>query len=156
MTVKLRGSGRESARTPRQTTMIEYYPQIKLVHVAAVIASGVLFFMRGSLVQMGARWAMAAPMRYLSYTIDTVLLTAALMLFTVLPTAVFANGWLVVKIILLVVYVALGTLALKRGRSARTRRICFVLALAVFGCMYATARTHDPLGLIKVLAAAAG
>ena len=37
---------------------------------------------------------MAAPVRYLSYAIDTVLLTAALMLLTILPGAMFANGWL--------------------------------------------------------------
>ena len=34
-------------------------------------------------------WAMAAPVRYLSYSIDTVLLTLALMLLTMLPPAVF-------------------------------------------------------------------
>jgi hypothetical protein len=41
--------------------MIEFYPQIKAVHVAAVIASGMLFLLRGSAVQLGAKWAMAAP-----------------------------------------------------------------------------------------------
>ena len=59
--------------------MIEFYPQIKAVHIAAVMLSGVLFLLRGGAVQLGASWAMAAPLRYLSYTIDTVLLTAALM-----------------------------------------------------------------------------
>jgi uncharacterized membrane protein SirB2 len=56
---------------------------------------------------------MAAPLRFLSYSIDTILLTAALMLLTILPHAVFANGWLAVKLALLVVYVALGSFALK-------------------------------------------
>lgn len=53
--------------------MIEFYPQIKWVHVAAVLASGSLFLMRGLALHAGANWAMAAPLRYLSYTIDTVL-----------------------------------------------------------------------------------
>jgi hypothetical protein len=39
-------------------------------------------------------WPRFAPVRYLSYTIDTVLLTAALMLWTILPSGLFANGWL--------------------------------------------------------------
>jgi hypothetical protein len=34
--------------------------------------------------KLGARWAMAAPLRYSSYAIDIVLLTAALMLSTML------------------------------------------------------------------------
>ena len=50
--------------------MIEFYPETKLVHVSAVIASGLLFFVRGLAVQLGGRWAMAAPLRYLSYLVD--------------------------------------------------------------------------------------
>ena len=126
--------------------MIEFYLPIKSVHVAAVLASGGLFALRGGLVLAGIRWAMSAPLRYLSYTIDTVLLTAALMLATLLPGAVFANGWLAVKLTLLVVYVALGSFALKRGRSQRTRALCFVAALTVYAFMYSVARMHQPLG----------
>ena len=35
--------------------MIEFYPEIKLVHVAAVIASGSLFVLRGSLMLAGSQ-----------------------------------------------------------------------------------------------------
>ena len=45
----------------------------------------------------GARWYMAAPLRYLSYTIDTVLLTAAMMLATMLHQYPFVHGWLTVE-----------------------------------------------------------
>ena len=133
--------------------MVEFYPQIKLLHVGAVFASGTLFLLRGLAVQAGSAWGMAAPIRYLSYGIDTVLLTAAVMLLTLLPAAVFANGWLWVKITLLVVYVGLGTFALKRGRTARVRLTSYVSALAVFACMYVIARTHDPLGPLRLIQA---
>lgn len=126
--------------------MIEYYPQIKLVHLAAVLASGGLFALRGIARQLGGRWSMAAPARFLSYGVDIVLLSAALMLVAVLPAAVFANGWLWAKLALLVIYVGLGTLALKRGRTPRVRRLCFVAALLVYGAMFAVARSHHPLG----------
>lgn len=131
--------------------MIEFYPYIKLLHVGAVIASGSLFLLRGLAVQSGMTWAMAAPVRYLSYSIDIVLLTAALMLLAVLPAAVFANGWLWLKLTLLVVYVGLGTFALKRGRTPVIRLACFLGALAVFACMYMIARTHDPLGPLRLI-----
>ena len=133
--------------------MIEFYPQIKLVHVVAVVASGSLFLLRGLVLQAGARgrWAMSAPLRYLSYSVDTVLLTAALMLVTILPAAIYTNGWLAAKLSLLVVYIGLGTFALKRGRTRRTRLACFVAALAVYGAMLAIARTHDPLGPLRML-----
>lgn len=133
--------------------MIEFYPYIKLVHVAAVVASGSLFLLRGVAVQGGAAWGMVAPIRYLSYSIDIVLLAAALMLLTVLPAAVFANGWLWLKLALLVIYVGLGTIALKRGRTRAVRLTCFVGALLVFAAMYVIARTHDPLGPARLLGA---
>ena len=132
--------------------MIEFYLQIKSVHVAMVIASGLLFALRGAAVLAGARWAMAAPLRYLSYTIDTTLLTAALMLLTVLKLNPFVVPWLAVKLGLLVVYVVLGSLALKRARSRRSRAICYAAALASFGFMYFVARAHHPLGLLQGLA----
>lgn len=132
--------------------MIEFYPQIKWVHVAAVIASGGLFALRGLLVLAGrSSWALAAPVRYLSYSIDTTLLTAALMLFTLLPGALFANGWLAAKLALLVAYVALGMFALRRGRTAGVRLACYLAALATYGFMYSIARAHHPGGLFWLL-----
>jgi uncharacterized membrane protein SirB2 len=130
----------------RDEVMIEFYMPIKSVHIAAVLASGGLFALRGLLVLSGRAWAMSAPLRYLSYSIDTVLLTAALMLATMLPGAVFANGWLAVKLTLLVSYVLLGSFALKRGRSNRSRTLFFIAAVIVYAFMYSVARTHQPLG----------
>lgn len=127
--------------------MLEFYLPIKNVHIATVLLSGGVFFLRGMLLLNGRTWAMSAPFRYLSYSIDTVLLTAALMLATMLPSGVFANGWLAVKMFLLVVYVVLGSFALKRGRSPKIRRNCFVAAIIVFAFMLTVARTHQPLGI---------
>ncbi|UXI66578.1 SirB2 family protein [Tahibacter amnicola] len=132
--------------------MIAFYAQIKFVHIAAVLVSGLLFLFRGVLVQAGReRLAMAAPVRYLSYTVDTVLLTAALMLVTILPGALFANGWLWAKIILLVAYILFGALALKRAQTARARLLSFVAALGVYGLMLSIARAHHPLGVLHWL-----
>ena len=93
-----------------------------------------MFLLRGLLVQAGhARWAPAPLPRILSYAIDTTLLTAALVLLTILPSSVYANGWLIAKLALLPAYIGLGWLALRgdglraqlglfRGRLARLRR----------------------------------
>ena len=130
--------------------MLAFYAQIKAVHVAAVLSSGALFLLRGLLVQVGwQRWAMSGPVRYASYGIDTVLLTAALMLMTILPGAMFANHWLTLKVGLLVVYVALGSFALKRAGTRRARAFCFVAALAIYATMLGIARAHHPLGWLS-------
>ena len=133
--------------------MIEFYAQIKLVHVAAALTSGGLFLLRGLAVQGGSPWAMVKPLRYLSYGIDIVLLLAALMLVAILPSAVFANGWLWAKLGLLVFYVVLGSFALKRARTRRVRLACYVTALLAFAATYSIARTHDPLGALNYLLA---
>jgi len=130
--------------------MMEFYPQIKLVHVAAIMCSGALFFLRGSSALAGLRWPMAAPVRYLSYTVDTVLLTAALMLLTILPGALFANGWLLVKVVLVATYVVLGIVAM-RSKRTRTRVAMFGLALLTYAQIYAIARAHNPLGVFYFL-----
>ena len=130
--------------------LIAFYPQIKWVHIAAVSASGSLFALRGALVQARRPvWAMAAPMRYLSYTIDTVLLTAALMLLTILPGAMFSNGWLTTKLVLVVTYVVLGTFALRRGRTPRVRAACYLAAMLVFVTIIGIAIAHHPLGWLQ-------
>lgn len=131
--------------------MIEFYPQIKWVHIVAVLCSGSLFFVRGLLLLNNMKIAMTPIVRYLSYGIDTVLLTAALMLATMLPSAMFANGWLLEKIILLVVYIVLGSFALKRGRSRKSRAMFFIAAVSVFAFMISVARAHHPAGIFFLL-----
>lgn len=92
------------------------------------------------------RWPRFAAVRYLSYTIDTVLLTGAMMLLTILPAGMFANGWLTVKIAFLVAYVGLGIAAFRPacGNGARTALV--VAAVLCFVQVYGIARAHDPWG----------
>jgi len=129
--------------------MSPFYLDIKWVHIAAVIASGTLFALRGAGVLGGAAWPMWAPLRYLTYTIDTLLLTAALMLVTILHQYPFVNGWLTAKVCLLVVYIVLGTFALKRAQTLRARAWCYLAALAVFLFIVSIARAHHPLGILE-------
>jgi uncharacterized membrane protein SirB2 len=68
------------------------------------------------------------------------------MLLTMLPAAMFANGWLTTKLLLVVVYVLLGTFALRRGRTPRGRGICYLAALLAFGTVVGIAMAHHPLG----------
>jgi uncharacterized membrane protein SirB2 len=131
--------------------MIEFYPQIRHVHIASAIASGTLFAIRGAAVLLGARWPLSLPLRWLSYAIDTTLLTAALMLLTILPWAMFSNGWLATKIALIVVYVVLATIALRRARTRKSRAGFYAAALLTFALVVTIARAHHPLGILHAL-----
>lgn len=128
--------------------MEAFYWEIRAVHIGAVLVSGSLMLLRGLLLNgLGARWVMAAPLRWLSWAVDTTLLTAALMLTTIVQQFPFVDGWLTVKVLLLVPYIVLGYLAL-RGDSLRKRLACLAGAMLVFGYIYSVARAHDPLGFL--------
>jgi uncharacterized membrane protein SirB2 len=119
------------------------------------MASGTLFFLRGLAARGGhGDWALARPLRFLSYVIDTSLLVAALVLVAILPSAAFANGWLAAKLALLPLYVVLGWLALRRSDHRARQTAYFAGALLTYGLMIAIARTHDPLGPLHLLTGA--
>lgn len=127
--------------------MIEFYPQIKLLHIAAVLSSGLLFLLRGAALHAGQTWPMAAPVRHLTNAIDTVLLTAAITLATLLHQYPFVHGWLTIKVLCLVVYIVLGTYALRRGATRKVRIACWLAALLVYGFIISVARAHHPAGV---------
>ncbi|HEY2591874.1 MAG TPA: SirB2 family protein [Steroidobacteraceae bacterium] len=122
------------------------YPDVKAVHVTAAAMSGTFFLLRGLAVQLRARWPHAAPARYLSYVIDTLLLVAGVTLATILPRAMFANGWLAVKLVFVAVYIVLGTFGLKRASTRAGKLLCLIGALATFALIVTIAVSHSPLG----------
>ena len=128
--------------------MVEFYLEIRAVHIGSVMASGSLFLVRGlALNLLGQRWALAWPLRYLSWTVDTILLTAALMLMTIVHQYPVIDAWLTVKVVLLVPYIVLGYMAL-RGETRRTRLASFAGAALTFLYIFSVARAHNPLGFL--------
>lgn len=132
--------------------MAAWYLEIKWLHIACVIASGGLFFLRGCLMLAGSKLANHVGVKRLSYLIDTTLLVAALLLVQILYHFQFIPAWVTTKIVLLVVYIALGVYALRRGRTPLVRGTSFVAALAVFGFIITVAIAHDPAGIFVLLA----
>ncbi len=122
--------------------MIEHFPVIRVVHVAAALASGSLFLLRGVAMWRGSSWSGSIRVRWLSYAIDTTLLVAAVMLATTLRLVPLRDGWLTTKIGLVVLYIVLGSLALKRAPTLRSRRTCLIAALLVFAAILVVARDH--------------
>ena len=55
------------------------------------------------------------------------------------------HGWLTAKVVGLLFYIGLGTVALKRGRTRRARIAAWLAAQAVFFYIVAVALTRNPL-----------
>lgn len=123
------------------------YLIIKKIHIASVFLSFALFVFRGGLMFLESKWRSNPFVRIAPHVVDTILLTTALWLMSMLHQYPFVHHWLSVKVILLALYIVLGSLALKRGRTKSERGIFFVLALLVFLFIVSVARAHHPLGL---------
>ncbi len=124
--------------------MAEYYFLIRHVHLWAVTLSLSLFALRAGLMLADAPAQRWLPLRVLPHVIDTVLLTSALLLTTIVHQFPFVNGWLTAKVCGLVAYVVLGSIALKRGRTPRARRLALVGAVLSAAFIVSTALHHDP------------
>lgn len=126
------------------------YATLKSIHVGAATTSLALFLLRGY-------WRFAAPgriaarwIRVVPHVVDTILLASALVLAWRLG-AEGTRGWLWAKVVALLVYIALGMVALKLGRTPGIRGAAFVAALATFGYIVSVALTKSALGFIAWL-----
>jgi len=120
------------------------YPTLKYIHVSSVIASYMLFFVRGIWMMrvptmLERRWVKTVP-----HVIDTVLLASAIALAITIKQYPFVAPWLTAKVLGLIVYILLGTIALKRGKSMRLRVLTWIAAQLVFFYIAAVALTHNP------------
>jgi uncharacterized membrane protein SirB2 len=131
--------------------LIENYATLRQVHVGFVTASGALFALRAFATLAGARWPLALRARAASWIVDTGLLGAGSLLWATLQINPFVQTWLGAKLLLLLVYVGLGTMALRRARTPAARVAWTAAALGCFGWMVATALAHDPRGPLRWL-----
>ncbi|MBI5891302.1 MAG: SirB2 family protein [Nitrosomonadales bacterium] len=116
---------------------------IKSIHVTCVALSYALFFLRGVWMlrdspSLQQRWVKVVP-----HTVDSVLLASAITLAWQLGISPLAAPWLAAKIVALLLYIGIGTVALKRGRTRRIRLTAWLVAQAVFLYIVCVAVTHD-------------
>jgi uncharacterized membrane protein SirB2 len=133
------------------TTLASRFLAIRQVHIACVLLSGSGFCLRG-----GPRIATVAAanhpvLRLASYLIDIALLAAAILLTIILQQYPFRAAWLTSKVLLLIVYIGLGSAALRRARSRRASVLAFGAALLTYAWIIGVAVTHTPAGWLSRL-----
>lgn len=129
--------------------MIATYTLFKYLHVGCVVLSGTGFVLRGAWMLQGSPVLAQRWVRVLPHVVDTVLLASAIALAAMLAQYPLVQGWLTAKLIGLVVYIALGTIALKRGRTRALRITAFGGALLVFAYIVAVAMTKSVLPYVN-------
>lgn len=126
------------------------YTMLKSVHMAAAMLSITGFVLRYAWMLSGSKLLQARPVKVVPHIVDTVLLASAVLLAMQAGVAPWSVGWLGFKVIALLVYIVLGAIALKRGRSKGARAIAGAAAIALFGAIVWVAR-YKSLPLIGPL-----
>ncbi len=116
------------------------YFLIKHLHVTAVGLSIVLFLIRAWWSITESSLLQARVVRILPHVVDTVLLVCGVILAAMIGPS---QPWILTKIVLLLVYIGVGTIAIKRGKTRRTRAIAAVISVAVFAYIVGVAIHHD-------------
>ncbi len=119
---------------------------IKAIHVSCVVLSFTGFFIRGiwmlrDSTLLRQRWVKITPQ-----VIDTVLLVSAIILAIQLQFSPLQQPWLMTKIIALLVYITVGLVALRFGRSKTIRLYAWLLGLLIFIYIVSVALSKSVLG----------
>lgn len=122
------------------------YEILKMVHVSFAILSISGFTLRGYWMLRASPLLASLPVRVLPHVIDTLFLLSGIWLVVLLDLPVLRLPWLIAKILLLVVYILLGTIALKRGKTRQTRVVAFLLALLTFSWIAGIATSKSLAG----------
>jgi uncharacterized membrane protein SirB2 len=120
------------------------YAALKMIHVASVILSYLLFTLRGAWMIQGSsalqrRWVKIVP-----HVVDTVLLTSAIALVMTIQQDPLNNSWLSAKVAGLLLYIGLGMVALKRGKTRKVKITAWIAAQGVFFYIVLVALTKNP------------
>lgn len=127
------------------------YATLKLIHMSAVVLSGAGFFARGVGMLNDATWVKHRIAKTLPHLVDTVLIVSALWLAWILRLTPTNAPWIGAKIVGLLVYIGIGMIALRFGRTKTARAIAWLLALLTFAYIVSVAITKDPRGFAALL-----
>ncbi len=118
------------------------YFAIKHLHVTAAVLSILFFVIRAVWSVSGSALLQARVVKILPHIIDTVLLVCGIILAMMIGPD---QPWILAKIVALVLYIGVGTFAIKRGKTPRSRAIAAVIAVAIFFYIVGVALRHNPM-----------
>jgi uncharacterized membrane protein SirB2 len=123
---------------------VELYPALKLLHVGCVLVTASGFVLRGVWMLRDNPLLRHPLTRVLPHVNDTLLLAAGIGMALLLRQYPLVDGWLTAKLIALLAYIGLGTVALKRGQTKRIRLLAFGGALLTLAYLVAVALARSP------------
>jgi len=121
------------------------YVLLKMIHIGSIIISYLLFFLRGIWLMQDSEKLRQRWVKILPHIVDTILLTSAITLAIVIQQSPFSDSWLTAKVIGLLVYIALGMIAMRFGKTRQKRIMAWIAAQCVFIYIVLVALTKSPV-----------
>ncbi len=119
------------------------YLTLKLVHMSCAMLTIAGFLTRGYWMMTGSALLQNRATKIAPHIIDTLFLLSGIAIIYVLNIQVMAQPWLLAKFAGLIVYIVLGVIALRPGRTAQIRTIAFVAAVSMFAYIVGVALTKS-------------
>ncbi len=127
------------------------YAFIKNMHMGLAYLSVSLFIFRSILSVTGSGLLQHKVLKILPHVIDTFLLLFAVHLMVVIKQYPFVDDWLTAKLLGLIAYILVGTVAIKRGKTAVIRFWASVGAVTIFAYIFGVAKSHSVLSWFAFL-----
>lgn len=121
------------------------YTLIKMIHVSSVVTSFLFFFIRGVWLIRESTILRRRWVKILPHIVDTVLLASAVTLAYKIQQTPFSDPWLTAKVSGLLIYIGLGMVAMRFGKTRRIRINAWIAAQCVFVYIVAVALTKSPV-----------
>lgn len=121
---------------------------LKSIHVSCAMISYMLFVLRGIWKRNGSPIMQQLWIKVLPHIVDTLLIFSAVAMTFVIDQYPFVNSWLTAKVFGLLLYIVLGLIGLKYGRTKTIRLYAWIAAQVVFFYIVLVAATHNPTPFI--------
>ena len=121
------------------------YLTLKYFHLAFAVLAISGFVLRGFWVFSGSPLRQNRATRVLPHINDTLFLASGIWLVAFLNLPWTQLPWLLAKFAGLLAYIGLGMVAFRFGKTASTRAVAFVAAVASFAYVVGAALTKSPL-----------
>jgi len=118
---------------------------VKYIHVSSVALTLVFFIIRGIWMILENKTYKKKWAKILAPIIDSTLLISAIILAMQTQQYPFTHNWLTAKILALIVYIALGMVALHYGKTKKIRIMAWLAALFCFSYIASVAISRNPL-----------
>jgi uncharacterized membrane protein SirB2 len=118
------------------------YFMIKHLHMTAAGLSIIFFIIRAYWSVSGSSLLQGRFVKIAPHIIDTVLLVCGVILAAMIGPE---QPWILAKIVALILYIGVGTIAIKRGKTPQSRGVAALVAIAIFFYIVGVAIKHNPM-----------